>query len=46
MVKLLKKYMKNCKKYQFKSKKIPGCFNILPCGSGKKYKHVMESKIK
>ena len=26
------------KKAHFKRKKLPGCFNILPCGSGKKYK--------
>ncbi|MGN1323284.1 MAG: SEC-C metal-binding domain-containing protein [Bacilli bacterium] len=27
------------KKCQIKRKKLLGCFNILPCGSGKKYKN-------
>ena len=26
------------KKAQFKRKKLLGCFNMPPCGSGKKYK--------
>ncbi|MBQ4263298.1 MAG: SEC-C domain-containing protein [Bacilli bacterium] len=26
------------KKAQFSNKKLPGCFNRLPCGSGRKYK--------